>query len=205
MSVPAEVFGSRFGLASQYVDILTGKGIEWGLIGPREGDRIWDRHVLNSVALADLLPGGSTVADIGSGAGLPGIPLSILRPDLEMTLVEPLLRRATFLTETVAELGLESSVTVVRARAEEHRQLYDAVVSRALAPLDRLLSWCGPLRRPDGVILALKGRSAPEELTATSALLARQGLVGEVLSVRAHPAADVTAAVRVRARSRSAF
>lgn len=200
MTVPEEVFGAHFGTASQYVDILTGKGIEWGLIGPRESDRIWERHVLNSVALADLIPEGSSVVDVGSGAGLPGLPLAIRRPDLRMTLLEPLLRRATFLTETVADLGLSDTVTVVRARAEDHRQRYDVVVSRALAPLDRLLTWCTPLRRPDGLIVALKGRTAADELAAVTPELNRQGLVGAVLAVRAHPAAEVTTAVRLRSR-----
>lgn len=202
MSVAAEVFGARFDTVSRYVDILRSTGVEWGLIGPREGDRLWERHILNSVALVDLLPRSATVVDVGSGAGLPGLPLAILRPDLQVTLLEPLLRRATFLTETVAELDLRSSVTVVRARAEEHRHSYDAVVSRALAPLDRLLTWCGPLRHPDGVILALKGRTATDELRAADRELRRQGLDGEVLTVRAHQGAESTTVVRLRRRPR---
>lgn len=204
MSVAADVFGDALPAVSQYVDILTSKGFEWGLIGPREADRIWDRHILNSVALADLIPHGAAVVDVGSGAGLPGLPLAILRPDLRVTLLEPLLRRATFLTDTVAQLGLDDSVTVVRARAEDHRECYDAVLSRALAPLERLLAWCGPLRRADGVILALKGRSAEDELAGVRAELGRLGLTGEVLAVRAHPATEVTTAVRIRSRVRSA-
>lgn len=202
MTVAEDVFGAQLPLISQYVDILAGKGTEWGLIGPREGDRLWERHVLNSVALADLVPRDSTLVDVGSGAGLPGLPLAILRPDLRVTLLEPLLRRATFLTETVDELGLGSSVTVARARAEDHRYSYDAVVSRALAPLDRLLTWCGPLRHPDGVILALKGRTAADELRDAGRELRRQALEGEILTVRAHPAAEPTTAVRFRARPR---
>ncbi|WP_375424434.1 16S rRNA (guanine(527)-N(7))-methyltransferase RsmG [uncultured Friedmanniella sp.] len=200
MNVAEELFGSHLESISLYVDILAGKGIEWGLIGPREGDRIWDRHIFNSVAISDLLSQGATVVDVGSGAGLPGLPLAILRPDLRVTLLEPLLRRATFLAETVSELGLDDSVAVVRARAEDHRQRYDAVVSRALAPLDRLLTWCGPLRRRDGIIVALKGRTAADELAAVTPELNRQGLVGAVLAVRAHPATEVTSAVRLRSR-----
>lgn len=199
MSVQEEVFGSSYESASRYVDILATRGIEWGLIGPREGERLWDRHVLNSVGLADLVPEGSSVADVGSGAGLPGIPLAILRPDLEVALVEPLLRRSTFLTQAVDELGLAERVTVVRARAEEHRQRYDVVVARALAPLERLVSWCDPLRRPRGVILALKGRSAQDELTGAAKALAGRGLLGEVLSVRAHPAVEPTTVLRLSA------
>lgn len=197
----AEVFGEHYGAASRYVDILADKGMERGLIGPREGDRLWDRHILNSVALTGLIPHGSAVVDVGSGAGLPGLPLAILRPDLEVTLLEPLLRRATFLSETVEELALTPSPTVVRDRAEDHRQRYDVVVSRALAPLDRLLAWCAPLRRRHGVILALKGRSASDELASIAPQLTREGLVGEVLSVRAHADAEPTTAVRLRAAS----
>jgi 16S rRNA (guanine527-N7)-methyltransferase len=197
VSAAEEVFGLSYKSASRYVDILSTRGIEWGLIGPREGDRLWDRHVLNSAALADLLPEGSTVADVGSGAGLPGIPLAILRPDLQIALVEPLLRRSTFLAQAVDELGLADRVSVVRARAEEHRQRYDVVTARALAPLDRLVTWCDPLRSPGGTILALKGRSAVDELEAAQRTLAGRRLTGEVLSVRAHPSVDPTTVVRV--------
>lgn len=196
MSAGEDLFGDRFELLNRYVDILGSRGIAWGLLGPREGERLWDRHVLNSVAPADLLPVGATMADVGSGAGLPGIPLAILRPDLEVTLVEPLLRRAAFLTEAVHELGLDGRVAVVRARAEDHHGRYDAVVSRALAPLPRLLSWCGPLRKADGVILALKGRSAQDELTAAAREVRQHGLIGTVLTVRAHPGVELTTVVR---------
>jgi 16S rRNA (guanine527-N7)-methyltransferase len=170
------------------------------LIGPREGDRLWDRHVLNSAALADLIPAGSTVADVGSGAGLPGIPLAILRPDLQVALVEPLLRRSTFLTEAVEELGMADRVSIVRARAEEHRERYDVVVARALAPLERLVTWCDPLRSSTGVILALKGRSAADELEGAQRTLAQRRLTGEVLSVRAHPSVEPTTVVRLAGR-----
>src|SRR5919202_3232006 len=136
MNAAAEVFGDRLDQASRYVDILLNRGIEWGLVGPREGPRLWERHILNSAALSDLVPQGSSVADVGSGAGLPGIPLAILRPDLRVDLVEPLLRRVTFLTQAVDELGITDRVTVVRARAEDHRGAYDVVVARALAPLE---------------------------------------------------------------------
>ena len=197
MSAAAVVFGNHLSLASRYVDILLSRGIEWGLIGPREGPRLWDRHVLNSAALSDLIPQGSSVADVGSGAGLPGIPLAILRPDLQVDLVEPLLRRATFLTQAVDELGITARVSVVRARAEDHRKTYDVVVARALAPLDRLIRWCDPLRSADGVILALKGRSAGEELAGCRKLLVTRGLAGELLSVRAHPAVEPTTVVRL--------
>lgn len=202
MTAAQDVFGDQLESASRFVNILRTRGLEWGLLGPREQDRLWDRHVLNSVAVSDLLADGSSVADVGSGAGLPGIPLAIHRPDLRMVLIEPLLRRATFLTQAVEELGLGDRVEVVRQRAEEHREQYDAVVSRALAPLERLVGWCDPLRSPTGVILALKGRSADEELRGASKLLRSRRLVGEVLTVRAHPATEPTTVIRLGTSAR---
>ena len=151
-------------LAARYVHLLATAGVERGLVGPRETDRLWERHVFNSAALADLVPADASVVDVGSGAGLPGIPLALRRPDLRVTLLEPLLRRATFLAEAVEDLDLVDRVQVVRARAEDHRQTYDAVASRALAPLPRLLGWCLPLTARGGSVLALKGRTAPEEV-----------------------------------------
>ena len=195
-----ELFGDEYDLAARYVDRLAHEGVEWGLIGPREVIRLWDRHVLNSVALADLIPHGATVADIGSGAGLPGIPLAILRPDLQVALVEPLLRRSTFLTQAVDELGITDRVTVVRARAEDHRGTYDVVVARALAPLTRLVGWCAPLRAPAGVILALKGASASDEVQAAAKVLASHRLAAQVLTARAHAASEPTTVVRLTSR-----
>jgi len=199
MTAAEDVFGDQFATASLYVDILRTRGIEWGLLGPREEDRIWGRHLLNSVALSDLLPQGSAVVDVGSGAGLPGIPLAIRRPDLRVVLMEPLLRRATFLSQAVDELELGDRVQVVRARADEHHEHYDAVVSRALAPLERLVPWCDPLRSPTGVILALKGRSAGEELGQARKLLQTRRLVAEELTPRAHPAVEPATVVRMAA------
>ena len=189
---------SSDGLMKQYVDILLDRGVTWGVIGPREADRIWDRHIANSLALADLVPHASSLVDVGSGAGLPGIPLAIARPDLRITLLEPLLRRSNFLTETVAELGLDTRVDVVRARAEDHRTTYDVVVARAVAPLDRLLGWCLPLVEPRGILLALKGRSAEDELVAAATLLRTARRQAEVLEVRAAPDDEPTRVVRVR-------
>ena len=198
MSVLDEVFGRTAGLASRYVDILSSTGVEWGLIGPREVDRLWDRHLYNSAAVTDLLPEGGSVVDVGSGAGLPGIPVALRRPDLRVTLLEPLLRRATFLNQTVTELGLAERVEVVRGRAEDHQQTYDAVLSRALAPLDRLVSWCAPLRSPAGSIVAMKGRTAADELAAAARTLADRRLRADLLSVRAHPSTEPTTVVRLR-------
>jgi 16S rRNA (guanine527-N7)-methyltransferase len=191
------VFPEGADLAARYVDILATTGVERGLIGPRETDRLWERHVFNSAAVADLVPSGARVVDVGSGAGLPGIPLALRRPDLRVTLLEPLLRRATFLTETVQVLRLTDRVDVVRARAEDHAVTYDAVVSRALAPLPRLLGWCIPLTAAGGVVLALKGRSAVDEVAQEAKALARHHLAAEVITVRAHDAAEATTVVRV--------
>ena len=163
----AAVFGDRLDLARRYAELLAGPAVERGLIGPREVDRIWDRHILNSAAVAELIEPGARVVDIGSGAGLPGLPIAIARPDLRVALVEPMLRRTEFLTEVVAELGL--AVEVVRGRAEEpsvRSRLADSdiVVSRAVASLDKLTRWSFPLLRTGGRMLAMKGERADEEV-----------------------------------------
>ena len=200
MDAAREVYGSQFPVVSRYVDILTSRGVEWGLLGPREADRVWDRHILNCAALSSLIAPDRSVADVGSGAGLPGIPLALLRSDLRVTLIEPLLRRFTFLAETVDQLGIADRVEVIRSRAEDHHQSYDVVVARAVAPLDRLIGWCDALRTKGGLILALKGESAAEEVAAAERQLDAAGLVAEVLSVRAHPDVDAATVVSVRDR-----
>lgn len=164
----ADVFGDQLEVATRYAELLATDGVERGLLGPRETERLWDRHVLNSAALGELLEPGERVADIGSGAGLPGIPLAIARRDLSVTLIEPLLRRATFLSEAVTALALEN-VTVVRGRAEDVGVIHDhagmdAVTSRAVASLDKLTRWSLPLLRPGGRMLALKGDRAESEV-----------------------------------------
>ncbi|MEZ0352699.1 16S rRNA (guanine(527)-N(7))-methyltransferase RsmG [Mycobacterium sp. pR1184] len=161
------MFGPRLDIAQAYADILGTTGVERGLLGPREVDRVWDRHLLNSAAVAELLEDGERLVDIGSGAGLPGIPLAIARPDLNIALLEPLLRRSEFLKEVVAELGL--AVEVVRGRAEEpavrrHFGERDVAVSRAVAALDKLTKWSMPLLRPGGRMIAIKGERAPAEV-----------------------------------------
>ena len=160
-------FGERLAVAQRYGEILAGAGIERGLLGPSEVDRLWDRHLVNSAAMAELFEPGERVADIGSGAGLPGIPLAIARPDLKVTLIEPLLRRSEFLRETIDELGLD--VAVIRGRAEDRAVRdaageMDAVVSRAVASLDKLSRWSLPLLRAGGRMLALKGERAVDEV-----------------------------------------
>ena len=158
---------------SAYVELLSTTGVEHGLIGPREVPRLWERHVLNCAVVADpasgLVPAGSRVADVGSGAGLPGLVWGIARPDIHVVLIEPLLRRATFLTQAVDDLGLSGRVTVLRGRAEDitsspEWQPVDVVTARAVAPLDKLLGWTVPLLVKGGRLALLKGSSAGEEI-----------------------------------------
>ena len=174
------IFGSRLYLAERYAELLAGAGVERGLLGPREVDRIWDRHILNSVAMAELIEAGERIIDIGSGAGLPGIPLAIARPDLDAVLLEPLLRRSEFLNEVVNDLGL--GVEVVRGRAEEPWVVdrfgqRDAAVSRAVAPLGKLTKWSMPLLRPGGRMLAIKGERAPDEVQQYRRVMEASGAV----------------------------
>lgn len=175
--------------------------MERGLLGPREADRIWERHVLNCAAVVTLLPGDAAVADVGSGAGLPGVVLAVLRPDITVTLIEPLLRRSTFLAEVVATLGLANS-TVLRERAEDHRgSTFDVVVARAVAPLDRLASWSLPLLRRGGTLLAVKGSRAEAEVAEHSARLTRLGAVGvEVVELGRGVLEQPTTVITVRRR-----
>ena len=186
-AVAADVFGDRLPVLEAYAALLAGPGVERGLLGPRETPRLWERHVLNCAGLSELLAPGETVLDLGSGAGLPGLVLAAHRPDLHVVLVEPLLRRATFLAEAVDALGLPH-VTVRRARAEElaGELVADAVTARAVAPLDRLAGWALPLLRPGGRLLALKGERADAELAeARAALRATGARTAEVVQVGA--------------------
>lgn len=174
-----DVFGERFADAVRYAELLADTGVARGLIGPREVPRLWERHLLNCAVLSEVIPQGVSVCDVGSGAGLPGVPLALTRPDLKITLLEPLLRRTTFLAEVVRLLGLDN-VTVVRGRAEEMvgtLPAVDVVTARAVAPLDRLAGWGLPLLRPHGEMAVLKGDTAEEELKAARAALSRLGAV----------------------------
>lgn len=166
----------RLVLVERYAALLVTDGIVRGLIGPREADRLWDRHLLNSAAVAELVPAQATVCDIGSGAGLPGLVVAIARPDVQMTLIEPLLRRTTFLSEVVDLLALEN-VEVVRGRAEalHGQRTFDLVTSRAVAPLPRLLEWSMPLVNPTGAMVAMKGSSIAEEIVDAAETLAVLG------------------------------
>jgi 16S rRNA (guanine527-N7)-methyltransferase len=172
------LFGERLPLAVRYAELLRGTGTSHGLIGPREGERLWERHLLNCAVLAELIEPGARVLDLGSGAGLPGIPLAIARPDLEIALLEPMARRVTWLQDALADLGLP--LIVERGRAEEkdvRREWADAdvVTARAVAPLGKLGRWALPLLRPGGRLLAMKGESAAEEARRDEIELRRFG------------------------------
>ena len=263
----AAVFGPALDGARRYAELLTGPGVERGLVGPRESTRVWTRHLLNCAVVGEAIPAGAVIADVGSGAGLPGIPLALARPDCTIVLVEPLLRRATFLAEVVAELDL-SNCRVVRARAEDlaprsggrrrrSRQPVvrtavaesgrvggtgvprpadgavslgsageasagastatgslvptsdppdwepvDVVTSRAVAALDALARWCVPLLRPGGVVLAMKGSSAAEEVRSSRGVLTGLGLSDlEVVTVGQGVVDPPTVVVRAVLRS----
>ena len=197
-----ERFPEQLGVLECYAGILRTRGIEWGLLGPREADKIWSRHISNSLALVDVLGQGVVVADIGSGAGLPGIPLAICRNDLHVTLLEPLLRRYNFLTLAVEELGLGDRMRVERLRAEDCDETFDVVTCRAVASLEKLLKWATPMFFPDGELLALKGVGAEEEIEAARKRLDGYQLSAQALHVRAVPGIEGTRAIRVVARRR---
>ncbi|MFJ3282602.1 16S rRNA (guanine(527)-N(7))-methyltransferase RsmG [Streptomyces halstedii] len=194
------VFGEFFPEAVRYAELLADAGVKRGLIGPREVPRLWGRHLLNCAVLSEAVPEGVTVCDVGSGAGLPGIPLALVRPDLKITLLEPLLRRTNFLQEVVELLGLDH-VTVVRGRAEEVLGTLPpvhVVTARAVAPLDRLAGWGVPLLRPYGEMLALKGGTAEEEIQGARAALSKLGVVEtEVLHVGEGVVEPASTVVRV--------
>ena len=169
-----------------YVELLGTTGVDHGLIGPREVPRLWERHVLNCAVVADpqigLVPMGSSVADVGSGAGLPGLVWGIARPDISVVLIEPLLRRATFLTEAVEDLGLSGRVRVIRGRAEEITTApgwtpVDVVTARAVAPLEKLLGWTVPLLTSGGRLALLKGSSAADEIAAAASAATAIGVL----------------------------
>jgi 16S rRNA (guanine527-N7)-methyltransferase len=196
----ADVFCDALGRASRYAGLLATDGVSRGLIGPRETERLWDRHLLNCAVVSELLPERGTLVDIGSGAGLPGVVLAMLRPSLQVILLEPLLRRSVFLEECVAELGL-SNASVVRARAEEQATSHiaaDVATARAVAPLDRLVGWAARLLRPGGELLAIKGQSAEEEIAAARPVLSRLGVQSsEVLQAGHGRVVTATTVVRV--------
>lgn len=181
-------------LVERYAALLASDGVTRGLIGPREVPRLWDRHLVNCALVAGVVPPGATVADVGSGAGLPGLVLALVRPDLTVTLIEPLLRRTTFLEEVVEELDL-ARVDVVRGRAEalHGERRFDVVTSRAVAPLGKLARWCLPLVSPTGQMLAMKGSSVVDEIEAAQDELSAAGAAPpQVVTVGSDPDSQVT-------------
>ncbi|WP_433330973.1 16S rRNA (guanine(527)-N(7))-methyltransferase RsmG [Spirillospora sp. CA-294931] len=207
MGIAQEVFGDALPTAERYADFLADAGVERGLIGPREVDRLWERHLINCAVVAEVIPEKAHVVDIGSGAGLPGVVLAIVRPDLTVTLLEPLLRRTVFLNECVDMLGLEN-VQVHRGRAEDVVDEFavDVATARAVAPLERLAKWALPLLRPGGELLALKGERAATELDEALPTLKRFGVrTTELLQVghgRVDPPTTLVRVVAERAQGR---
>ncbi|MBB6174434.1 16S rRNA (guanine527-N7)-methyltransferase [Nocardiopsis mwathae] len=198
------LFGGALPVVTRYAELLADAGVERGLIGPREVPRLWERHLMNCAVVEEVIPQGAEVIDIGSGAGLPGVVLGILRPDLRIVLLEPLLRRTVFLRECVELLGLEN-VTVRRGRAEEAKgELQaDVVTARAVAPLARLGGWALPLLRPGGSLLALKGEQAEAELEESRAELMKQRpCVADVIRVGSGKVDPATTVVRVTVTSK---
>jgi 16S rRNA (guanine527-N7)-methyltransferase len=159
----AAIFGDRIDLARGYAAALVRDGDLLGLLGPREMPKLWTRHILNSAVVAELVPAGASVADIGSGAGLPGIPMAIALPNCQFTLIEPMERRSDWLKRLVEDLGL-TNVTVLRARAEEVGEVFDVATARAVSALPKLLRMIVPMVRDGGLVLALKGSKAGEEI-----------------------------------------
>jgi len=198
-----QVFGSALAQLQAYATLLAGPGVERGLLGPREAPRLWERHLLNCAGLAELVPPGAVVLDLGSGAGLPGLVLALQRPDVQVVLVEPMQRRVSFLAEAVQVLGLRT-VVVRRARAEHlHDDIeVDVVTARAVAPLERLAGWSMPLLCPGGRLLALKGAQAQVELDAARPVLRRSGAgAAEVVKVGC---AELSTSARVVVATRGA-
>lgn len=194
-----EYFGAAWPTVSRFAAMLREQGELRGLLGPREQSRLWERHLLNSAAVVQHLPRTGVITDVGSGAGLPGIVVAAMLPEAELVLIDPMERRTQWLEEVVAELGL-SNARVVRARAEELDGALeaDAVTARAVAAMDKLARWCLPLLRDGGSLVALKGRSAGDELEKAKYVLRKLGGdAGEVLDAPTIPGVDSTTVVRV--------
>lgn len=195
------MFGPALPGAVAYARLLAGPGVTRGLIGPAEAPRIWERHLLNCAAVAELVPDDDCVlADLGSGAGLPGLVLALMRPNARVVLIEPMARRTEFLRECVEQLGL-ANVQLVRGRAEDlaGQVEADVVTARAVARLDRLAELAAGIARPGGVVLAIKGATAAQELARAAQALRRLGAgEAEVVRVGTTVLAEPTTVVRFR-------
>ncbi len=190
------IFGSGIDKARGYAAALIRDGDELGLLGPREMPKLWSRHILNSAVVAELVPDGAKVADVGSGAGLPGIPMAIAQPNAEFVLIEPMERRSNWLLQQVEELGL-NNVRVIRARAEEVGEAFDIVTARAVSALPKLLRMTVPLTRNGGQIIALKGSKAADEIEESKSLQKKLKIAGfEILVTGAQHLAEPTTVVR---------
>ena len=192
-----DLFGMAFGAAEHFAGMLVDEGELRGLVGPRELPRLWTRHIVNSAAVAPFLPRRGSVADVGSGAGFPGIVVALLRPDLDVTLIETMERRVDWLDDVVAELDLDN-VTVVRARAEEVKDRYDAVTARAVAKLSKLVRLTAPLLRPGGSLLALKGARAEEEVEEAKYVVKKARLERAIIHEVITPGEELTKVVEIR-------
>ena len=192
----AKIFGAGIDKARGYAAALVRDGDELGLLGPREMPKLWTRHILNSAVVAELVPAGASVADVGSGAGLPGIPMAIAQPQASFVLIEPMERRSNWLSQQVAELGLDN-VRVVRARAEEVGEVFDIVTARAVSALPKLLRMTVPLTRHGGEIIALKGSKAAEEIEDSRGLMKKLKIAGfEIVLTGAQQLEEPTRVVR---------
>jgi 16S rRNA (guanine527-N7)-methyltransferase len=194
----AQIFGAQIDQARAYFNALVRDGDLLGLLGPREMPKLWSRHILNSAVVTQLVDAGKTVADVGSGAGLPGIPMALAQPDAHFTLIEPMERRSDWLKLMVSELEL-TNVTVKRARAEEVGDIFDIVTARAVSALPKLLKMCVPLTKHGGEVIALKGSKAGEEIEESKKLQKKLGIASfEIIKVGAELLADPTLVVRTK-------
>jgi 16S rRNA (guanine527-N7)-methyltransferase len=197
-AVAARIFGTGIEAARKYTAALVRDGEVLGLLGPREYPKIWTRHVLNSAVVAELVPAGVTVADVGSGAGLPGIPMAIAQPEAQYVLIEPMERRSDWLKQQVEELGL-TNVRVLRARAEEVDEAFDVVTARAVKALPQLLQMCVPMTKHGGEIIALKGEKAQLEIDDSKRLMKKLDIESfEIVFTGAHFLEEPTRVVRTK-------
>lgn len=194
----ALIFGENIDRARRYFELLVRDGDLLGLLGPREMPKLWTRHILNSAVVAELVSPGASVADVGSGAGLPGIPMALAQPQAKFTLIEPMERRSDWLKSTIAELQLEN-VRVLRARAEEVTEVFDVVTARAVSALPNLLKMCVPLTKHGGEVIALKGSKAADEIADSKKLQKKLSIESfEIVRVGGELLADPTLVVRTK-------